>query len=61
MEEIVLTHIAAISHVPHSVRPLPEEVLPCKLHNAHSKGVSGTVCLILFAKVDLHHPPVARF
>ena len=60
MEEIVHTLIAAILYVLHSVKSLLAEVLACKMQNAHSKGMWGAVCLILFAKVGHHHPSVAK-
>ena len=44
------TPIATISYVPHGVRSLLAEILASKLHNAHSKGMWGAVCLISFAK-----------
>lgn len=47
MEEIVQSHITTILHLPHSVTSLLAEVLACKLHSTHSKGVRDVVCLPL--------------
>ena len=57
MEEIVVSPISTIAHVPHSVRPLLAETLATELRLACSGNVWGAVCVQLFAKAVLHAPP----
>ena len=58
MEEIVVSPISTISHVPRSVRLLLAKTLTSELHLACSGNVWGAIRLQLFAKVVLHAPPV---
>ena len=57
MEEIVLSPILTISHVPRSVRPLLAETLATELRLACSGNVWGAVRVQLFAKAVLRTPP----
>ena len=59
MEEIVVSPISTVLHVPRSVRPLLAEILATELRRACSYNVWGTVCLHLLSKVILCSPPVS--
>ena len=57
MEEIIVSPISTISHIPRSVRPLLAETLTSELRLACSGNVWGAVLLQLFAKTVLRAPP----
>ena len=59
MEEIVVSPISTILHVPRSVRPLLAEILATELRQACSYNVWGTVHLHLLPKAILRSPPVS--
>ena len=59
MEEIVVSPISTILHVPRSVRPLLAETLATELRRACSYNVWGTVRLHLLPKAILRSPPVS--
>ena len=59
MEEIVVSPISTILHVPRSVRPLLAETLATELRRACSYNVWGTVRLHLLPKAILCSPPVS--